>query len=76
MIAVRLAEYLGEEKLTNREIDISGETAVGNPNWEIGANFFVSEGTVKVHMENLGFAIARKRFPSPSRWGFIGSVPR
>jgi DNA-binding NarL/FixJ family response regulator len=52
-IAIKLAEHLGDEKLTNREVDILRQTAVGNRNREIGANLFISEGTVKVHMKNI-----------------------
>jgi DNA-binding NarL/FixJ family response regulator len=52
-IAIKLAEHLGDERLTNREVDILRQTAVGNRNREIGANLFISEGTVKVHMKNI-----------------------
>lgn len=57
-IATRLAEHLGDEALTPREIEILGYVAEGNRNSEIAGRLFISEETVKVHikhvMEKLG----------------------
>jgi DNA-binding NarL/FixJ family response regulator len=74
-IAVKLAEHVGDEKLTNREVDVLRQTAVGNRNREIGANLFISEGTVKVHLKNImGKLGARDRTQAvaiAARRGFI-----
>ena len=53
-----LAEHLGDEALTPREIDVLGHIAGGNRNRDIAERLFISEETVKVHirhiMEKLG----------------------
>ena len=58
VIATRLAEHLGDEALTQREIEILRCVAEGNRNREIADRLFISEETVKVHikhvMEKLG----------------------
>jgi DNA-binding NarL/FixJ family response regulator len=57
-IATRIAEHLGDESLTPREIEVLALVASGSRNKEIGARLFISEETVKVHvkhvMEKLG----------------------
>ena len=57
-IAARLAEHLGDEMLTQREIDVLRHVAGGNRNRDIAERLFISEETVKVHirhiMEKLG----------------------
>lgn len=57
-VAAQLAEHLGDEKLTDREIDVLRHIAGGNRNRDIAAILFISEETVKVHirhiMEKLG----------------------
>jgi DNA-binding NarL/FixJ family response regulator len=57
-IAAHIAEHLGDESLTPREIEVLALVASGNRNREIGARLFISEETVKVHvkhvMEKLG----------------------
>ena len=59
-IAAQLAEHLGEESLTAREVEVLGHLAGGNRNRDIGRLLFISEETVKVHvkhiMEKLGAA--------------------
>jgi DNA-binding NarL/FixJ family response regulator len=58
VIATSLAEHLGDEALTQREIEILRCVAEGNRNREIADRLFISEETVKVHikhvMEKLG----------------------
>jgi DNA-binding NarL/FixJ family response regulator len=57
-VAARLAEHLGDETLTLREIDVLTHVAAGNRNREIAERLSISEETVKVHirhiMEKLG----------------------
>lgn len=57
-VATRLAEHLGDETLTNREIEVLRHVAEGNRNREIADRLFISEETVKLHvrhiMEKLG----------------------
>ena len=52
-IAAHLAEHLGEEDLTPREIDVLRHVAGGNRNWEIAEKLFISEETVKVHIKHI-----------------------
>jgi DNA-binding NarL/FixJ family response regulator len=57
-IAARLAEHLGDDALTPREVEVLKHVAGGNRNRDIGERLFISEETVKVHikriMEKLG----------------------
>jgi len=57
-LATRLAEYMGDESLTEREISVLKLVADGNRNRDIGERLFITEETVKVHvrhiMEKLG----------------------
>ena len=57
-IAAQIAEHLGDEDLTEREIEVLRHVAGGNRNRDIANELFISEETVKVHirhiMEKLG----------------------
>jgi DNA-binding NarL/FixJ family response regulator len=57
-VAAQLAEHLGEEDLTARELEILEQVAAGDRNREIAGTLSISEETVKVHvkhvMEKLG----------------------
>jgi DNA-binding NarL/FixJ family response regulator len=57
-VAAHLAEHMGEDALTPREIEVLRHIAGGNRNRDIGERLFISEETVKVHirhiMEKLG----------------------
>jgi DNA-binding NarL/FixJ family response regulator len=59
-IAANLAEHMGEEPLSKREIEVLKTIAGGNRNSDIAALLFISEETVKGHikhiMEKLGAA--------------------
>ena len=57
-LAMHLAEHIGEEALTAREIQVLGHVAGGNRNREIGRRLFITEDTVKRHMK---FIIAARR---------------
>jgi DNA-binding NarL/FixJ family response regulator len=52
-IAENLAEHLGEETLTAREIEVLRCVAEGNRNRDIGEKLFISEETVKVHIKHI-----------------------
>jgi len=52
-VAANLAEYVGEDDLTEREVDVLRHVASGNRNREIGERLFISEETVKVHMKHI-----------------------
>lgn len=52
-IAVRLAEHLGEEELSRREIEVLEKVAGGNRNSDIADLLFISEETVKGHIKHI-----------------------
>jgi DNA-binding NarL/FixJ family response regulator len=52
-VAARLAEHLGEEELTPREMDVLRHAANGNRNRDIAEKLFISEETVKVHIKHI-----------------------
>lgn len=52
-IADRLANHLDDEGLTEREIEILQQVAEGNRNKDIADKLFISEGTVKVHIQHI-----------------------
>jgi DNA-binding NarL/FixJ family response regulator len=57
-VAAHLAEYLSEDNLTAREIEVLGLIAAGNGNRDVADNLSITEDTVKGHvrhiMEKLG----------------------
>jgi two-component system, NarL family, response regulator len=52
-IASKLAERVGTVELTTREREVLALVAKGKGNREIGATLDVTEGTVKVHVNNI-----------------------
>ncbi|MCI0393131.1 MAG: response regulator transcription factor [Acidobacteria bacterium] len=52
-IAAHLAEHLGDEALTPREIEVLQRIAGGNRNRDIAEQLFISEETVKVHIKHI-----------------------
>jgi len=52
-VAARLADHLGEENLTAREIEVLGKVAQGNRNRDIAEQLFIVEVTVKVHIRHI-----------------------
>ena len=52
-VAARLAEHLGDEDLTQREVDVLRLVAAGNRNRDIAERLFISEETVKVHIKHI-----------------------
>lgn len=52
-LAAHLAEHLGDEALTPRELEVLRHIAGGNRNRDIAAQLFISEETVKVHIKHI-----------------------
>lgn len=52
-IALGMAEYLGFESLSKREVEVLRSVAAGCANKVIAANLGISEDTVKGHMKNI-----------------------
>jgi DNA-binding NarL/FixJ family response regulator len=52
-LAAQLAEHMGDEDLTARELEVLRHLAGGNRNRDIGNLLFISEETVKVHVKNI-----------------------
>ncbi len=52
-VASQLAQHMGEEPLTAREIDVLREVADGNRNCDIAEKLLISEETVKVHIKHI-----------------------
>jgi DNA-binding NarL/FixJ family response regulator len=52
-IAAHLAEHLGDEALSKREVDVLQRIAGGNRNGDIAALLFISEETVKGHVKHI-----------------------
>lgn len=52
-IAARLAERVGAEELTQRELDVLEQIVEGKSNKEIGTVLDISEATVKTHINSL-----------------------
>jgi DNA-binding NarL/FixJ family response regulator len=52
-VAAQLAEHMGDEQLTARELDVLRRIAGGNRNRDIAELLFISEETVKVHIKHI-----------------------
>lgn len=52
-VAAHLAEHMGEETLTARELEVLQQIAGGNRNRDIAERLFISEETVKVHIKHV-----------------------
>ncbi len=52
-VAAHLAEHMGDEDLTGREIEVLVQVAAGHRNRDIGERLFISEETVKVHLRHI-----------------------
>src|SRR5688500_578351 len=52
-VAAHLAEHMGDEALTPREVEVLKQLAGGNRNKDIGDQLFISEETVKVHIKHI-----------------------
>jgi DNA-binding NarL/FixJ family response regulator len=52
-LAAHLAEHMGDDKLTTREVEVLRRVAEGNRNRDIAELLFISEETVKVHVKHI-----------------------
>jgi DNA-binding NarL/FixJ family response regulator len=52
-VAGFLAEHMGEESLSDREVEVLKHVADGNGNREIGQRLSISEETVKIHLRHI-----------------------
>jgi len=52
-VAAHLAEHMGEEALTARELEVLRKVAGGNRNRDIAGRLFITEETVKVHLKHI-----------------------
>jgi DNA-binding NarL/FixJ family response regulator len=52
-VAAHLAEHLGEEFLSKREVEVLHKVAGGNRNSDIAELLFISEETVKGHVKHI-----------------------
>lgn len=52
-IAAGLAEHLGDESLSDREVEVLKHVAEGNRNRDIAERLFIAEDTVKVHLKHI-----------------------
>jgi DNA-binding NarL/FixJ family response regulator len=52
-VAAQLAEHMGEETLTARELEVLQQVAGGNRNRDVAGRLFISEETVKVHVKHI-----------------------
>jgi DNA-binding NarL/FixJ family response regulator len=52
-VAAQLADHMGEEELTAREVEVLGKIAGGNRNKDIADQLFIAEETVKVHVKHI-----------------------
>jgi DNA-binding NarL/FixJ family response regulator len=53
VIAASLAEHLGDDVLSQREIDVLRRVAAGNSNKRVAEQLSISEATVKGHMKSI-----------------------
>lgn len=74
-VAAHLAEHLGEEPLTDREVEVLRLVMAGNRNRDIANRLFISEETVKAHikhtMEKLGAMDRTQAVTIAARRGII-----
>ncbi|HKE27631.1 MAG TPA: response regulator transcription factor [Bryobacteraceae bacterium] len=52
-IAAGLAEHMGEDSLSEREVEVLRHVAAGNRNRDIADRLFIAEETVKVHLKHI-----------------------
>jgi DNA-binding NarL/FixJ family response regulator len=52
-LAAKLAERVSGDALSARELEVLQRMAAGKSNKEIGAELFISEGTVKTHVKSI-----------------------
>ena len=74
-MANHLAEHLGDEALTGREMEVLRHIAGGNRNRDIAERLFISDETIKIHikhiMEKLCAADRTQAVAIAVRWGIV-----
>lgn len=74
-VAAKIAEHVGDERLTDRELNVLQQTVGGNRNRDIAYKLFIAEETVKAHMKHimakLGASDRTQAVAIASRRGFI-----
>jgi len=74
-IASQLAEHMGDEHLTDRELEVLRHVSEGSRNRDIAHKLFIAEDTVKVHVKHimgkLGAADRTHAIAIAARRGFI-----
>lgn len=74
-IAAQLAEHLGDEALSEREVEVLQLVAAGNRNRDIANRLSISEETVKAHlkhiMEKLGASDRTQAITIAARRGIV-----
>ncbi len=57
-VAAALADHLGEDKLTAREMDVLQQMSTGKRNKEIAGELRIAEDTVKMHVKSILMKLA------------------
>ena len=70
-IAQKLVDRMQKPQLSPRELEVLRAVAAGKSNKEIGAQLFISEGTVKTHVESL-----LKKLGTPTRTSAVKAAVR
>ena len=52
-LAAKLAEHIGEDRLSAREVEVLARVAGGNRNRDIAEQLCIAEDTVKVHLRHI-----------------------
>jgi two-component system NarL family response regulator len=52
-VAMELAQHMGQDALSGREIEVLSQAAEGQSNKRIGMHLLISEETVKAHMKRI-----------------------
>ena len=52
-VATHLLQFLSEDALTEREIEVLRQVAEGRSNRDAGVRLFISEETIKIHMRHI-----------------------
>ena len=59
-LVAKLAEHIGEDTLSAREVEVLALVAAGNRNRDIGEQLCISEETVKAHLRNIREKVGAK----------------
>jgi DNA-binding NarL/FixJ family response regulator len=59
-LAAKLAEHIGDDTLSAREVEVLSLVAAGNRNRDIGDRLCIAEETVKAHLKNIREKVGAK----------------